>query len=279
MLVLKCGRFSIDLSRPRIMAIINVTPDSFSGDGLGRDVDAALRRADEAVAAGADFLDLGGESTRPGSESVSEQEELDRLVPLVERLAGYPVPISIDTVKPAVMRASLAAGATLINDINGFRAPGAVDAVAGTGAALCVMHMQGEPRSMQANPHYDDVVAEVLGFLAQRVAEIESKSVARERILIDPGFGFGKTLDDNLALFRALDRFAATQRPVLIGVSRKSMLGAITGRPVGERMPASVAAALLAVVRGAHVVRVHDVAATRDALAVWEAIENITGTN
>lgn len=276
MKILKCGRFELDLARPRIMAIINVTPDSFSGDGLGRNLDAALRRCEEAVKAGADLLDLGGESTRPGSESVSEQEELDRVVPLVERLASWEVPVSVDTVKPAVMRATLAAGASLINDINGFRAPGAIEALRDSEAAACVMHMQGEPRSMQAQPKYEDVVGEVLDFVAQRVAELQRQGIETGRITIDPGFGFGKTLDHNLALFHALDRFAATPWPVLIGVSRKTMLGAITGRPTGERTTASVAAALMAVERGARIVRVHDVASTRDALAIWEAVENVT---
>lgn len=272
MAVLKCGRFELDLERPRIMAIINTTPDSFSGDGLGHDLDAALRRCESAVAAGAHILDIGGESTRPGSESVSEQEELDRVIPLVERLADWPVPVSIDTVKPAVMRASLAAGASLINDINGFRAPGAIEAVRDSDAALCVMHMQGEPRSMQAAPHYDDVVGEVIEFLNMQVRALEAQGVAKARILLDPGFGFGKTLEHNLALMRALDLFLETGYPLLIGVSRKSMLGAITGRGVEERTTASVAAALVAIERGARIVRVHDVAATRDAVAVWEAV-------
>lgn len=273
MAVLKCGRFDIDLERPRIMAIINTTPDSFSGDGLGHDIDAAMRRCEAAVAAGAHILDIGGESTRPGSESVPEQEELDRVVPLVERLADWPVPVSVDTVKPAVMRASLAAGATLINDINGFRAPGAMEAVANSDAALCVMHMQGEPRSMQAAPHYDDVVGEVLDFLDHQVSALRTHGVAKERILLDPGFGFGKTVEHNLALMRALDRFLATGFPVLIGVSRKSVLGAVTGRAVADRVPASIAGALIAVERGARIVRVHDVAQTRDALTVWEAVQ------
>jgi dihydropteroate synthase len=273
---LKCGRFSIDLSRPRIMAILNLTPDSFSGDGFARNLDAALRYAEGAVKAGADILDLGGESTRPGAESVSEQEELDRVLPVAERLADWPVPLSIDTVKPSVMRAALDAGASMINDIRGFQAPAAVDAVRASNAALCVMHMQGEPRSMQSAPHYDDVVAEVGDFLEGRVRALVEQGIEADRIVIDPGFGFGKTLVHNLALFRALDRFVATQRPVLIGVSRKSMLGAITGRDVNERAAASVAAAVLAVDRGARIVRVHDVAATRDALAVWEAVRNVT---
>ena len=275
MQVLRCGRFRLELDRPRIMAIVNVTPDSFSGDGLGRDLDAAVRRAQAAVDAGADLLDIGGESTRPGSEPVSEQEELDRVIPLVERLAGWAVPVSIDTFKPVVMRESLKAGASLINDINAFRAPGAIDAVRDSEAALCVMHMQGEPRGMQSDPRYDDVVAEVLEFLDRRVRALADEGVGRDRILLDPGFGFGKTLEHNLALFRALDRFVVQDYPVLVGVSRKSMLGAITGRPVGERVHGSVAAALIAVERGAQIVRVHDVAATRDALKVWQAVTGV----
>ncbi|NMG15790.1 dihydropteroate synthase [Aromatoleum bremense] len=275
MQVLRCGRFRLELDRPRIMAIVNVTPDSFSGDGLGRDLDAAVRRAQAAVDAGADLLDIGGESTRPGSEPVSEQEELDRVIPLVERLADWAVPVSIDTFKPAVMRESLRAGASLINDINAFRAPGAIDAVRDSEAALCVMHMQGEPRGMQSDPRYDDVVAEVLEFLERRVRALTDKGVGRDRILLDPGFGFGKTLEHNLALFRTLDRFVAQDYPMLVGVSRKSMLGAITGRPVGERVHASVAAALIAVGQGAQIVRVHDVAATRDALKVWQAVTGV----
>lgn len=272
---LKCGRFELALERPKVMAIINLTPDSFSGDGLDLDLDAALRRVDAALAAGADLLDLGGESSRPGAPSVSEQEELDRVIPLVERLAQCPVPVSVDTVKPAVMRAAVAAGASLINDINAFRAPGAVDAVRASDVALCVMHMQGEPRTMQVAPGYEDVVLEVRSFLDARVSALRDEGVALERLLVDPGFGFGKTLEHNLALLRALDRLTVSGLPVLAGLSRKSMLGVLTGRPVTDRMPASVAAALLAVERGARIVRVHDVAATRDALTVWEAVEGL----
>jgi dihydropteroate synthase len=272
MQTLTCGRFRLALDRPRIMAIVNVTPDSFSGDGVGSDLDAALRRAEVALAGGADLLDVGGESSRPGAAPVAEQQELDRIIPLVERLAGCPVPISIDTVKPAVMRAAIAAGASLINDINAFQAPGAIEAVREGDAALCVMHMRGEPRSMQVDPRYDDVVAEVGAYLDERVSALRAYGVAAERLIVDPGFGFGKTLEHNLALLGALDRFAASGLPVLVGMSRKSMLGAITGRPVGERVMASAAAALLAVQRGASIVRVHDVAATRDALAVWQAL-------
>lgn len=269
---LQCGRFTLDLSRPRIMAIVNVTPDSFSGDGLARNVDAALASAEAAVAAGADLLDIGGESSRPGAAPVSEQEELDRVMPLVERLAGWGVPVSVDTVKPVVMRAAIAAGAAMINDINAFRSDGAVEAVAGSDAALCVMHMQGEPRTMQRAPHYDDVVADVLAFLDERMSVLRAADVVDQRVVLDPGFGFGKTLEQNLELLRNLERFRAAGLHVLVGISRKTMLGTITGRPVGERVAAGLAAALLAVERGARIVRTHDVAATRDALAVWSAL-------
>ncbi|HRP95227.1 MAG TPA: dihydropteroate synthase [Rhodocyclaceae bacterium] len=254
------------------MAVVNVTPDSFSGDGLAGRLDAALARAEAALAAGADILDVGGESSRPGAEAVSEQEELDRLLPVVERLASWPVPVSVDTVKPAVMREVLRVGASMINDINGFREPGAVEAVADAQAALCVMHMLGEPRTMQVAPHYDDVVAEVAAFLAARAHVLRASGAAPERICLDPGFGFGKTPADNLALLREIGRIGALGYPVLAGLSRKSLIGHITGRPVGQRTAGSVAAALLAVEHGARIVRVHDVAETRDALKVWEAV-------
>ncbi|MBL8442431.1 MAG: dihydropteroate synthase [Zoogloeaceae bacterium] len=273
MTTLTCGRFALDLTRPRIMAIINTTPDSFSGDGLANDLDRALARAEQALAEGAEILDIGGESSRPGSEPVSEQQELDRVMPLLEHLVGGPVPVSIDTVKPGVMRAALAAGASMINDINGFRAEGAVEAVAPGNAALCVMHMQGEPRTMQADPRYDDVVSEVRDFLHARVAVLSDAGVADNRILFDPGFGFGKTIEHNLAMLRDIGRFGERGFPVLAGLSRKSLLGVLTGRPMGERTIASVVSALIAVQRGARILRVHDVAPTRDALKVWAAVE------
>lgn len=273
MTTLICGRFALDLTQPRIMAIINTTPDSFSGDGLANDLDRALARAEQALAEDADILDIGGESSRPGSEPVSEQQELDRVMPLLERLAGGPAPVSIDTVKPGVMRAALAAGASMINDINGFRAEGAVEAVAPGSAALCVMHMQGQPRTMQADPRYVDVVREVSDFLDERVAVLRKAGVAPDRIVLDPGFGFGKTIEHNLAMLRDIGRFGERGFPVLAGLSRKSLLGVLTGRPMGERTMASVVSALIAVQRGARIVRVHDVAPTRDALKVWAAVE------
>lgn len=270
--VLRCGRFRLDLGRPRIMAIVNLTPDSFSGDGFDRNLDDALACAEAAVEAGADMLDIGGESSRPGADPVSEQEELDRILPLLERLVSWPVPISVDTVKPVVMRAAIDAGASMINDINAFRAESALEAVCDSEAALCVMHMRGEPRTMQHAPHYDDVVAEVRVFLAERIAVLRAAGVDDDRIVTDPGFGFGKTLEHNLTLLRRMYELRELGFPVLAGLSRKSMLGAITGRPVDQRGVASVAAALLAVDLGARIVRVHDVTATRDALTVWDAV-------
>ena len=271
---LTCGRFTLRLDHPYVMAIINVTPDSFSGDGVGHDLDAAMARAEQALEAGAEILDIGGESTRPGSPAVSEVEEIDRVVPLVERLQGFNVPLSVDTLKPGVMRAALAAGADLINDVNGFRAPGAFEAVVDSNAALCVMHMQGTPQDMQVAPVYADVVREVTDFMLDQARALEAAGVARERIVLDPGFGFGKTLEHNLTLFRALEDMGQHGYPLFVGVSRKAMMGQLSGRSVpAERMVASVAAALLAAQRGAHIIRVHDVAATCDALKVLHAIE------
>lgn len=276
MTLLHCGRFQIDLSQPKVMAIINLTDDSFSGDGLHGDVSAALARAERALEEGADMLDIGAESSRPGSAPVPEAQELERVVRFVERARDWQVPLSIDTLKPAVMRAALEAGADMINDINAFRAPGAVEAVAASAAGLCVMHMQGEPRTMQADPRYDDVVAEVSAFLDERVAALQAAGVAPERIVLDPGFGFGKRTVHNFTLLRELARFGEGGLPVLAGMSRKSMLGAVTGREVDARMAASVAAALIAVQRGAAIVRVHDVAPTIDALKVWQAVSTLS---
>jgi dihydropteroate synthase len=255
------------------MGVVNVTPDSFSDGGRFLDPQAAAARARALVEEGADILDVGAESSRPGARGVSAAEELARLMPVLEGLRDCPVPVSVDTTKPEVMRAAIAAGASMINDIGALRAPGALEAVAASGAGVCLMHMQGEPRTMQQSPSYGDVVAEVSAFLAERAAAAEGSGIARERIVVDPGFGFGKTVAHNFELLRKLDRIAALGLPVMAGWSRKSTLAAITGRDADDRLAASLAAALLAVERGARIVRVHDVAATRDALQVLAALD------
>jgi dihydropteroate synthase len=254
------------------MGIVNVTPDSFSDGGRHLLRDAAIAHAHQLISEGADILDIGGESTRPGAQAVSVQEELDRVLPVIEGLRGVAVPLSIDTFKAEVMQAALIAGASMVNDINALQQPQALQVVAASDAAVCLMHKQGKPQTMQLEPNYQDVLQEVLDFLRNRVVVVESAGVARERILIDPGFGFGKTLVHNLTLLRQLARFSELGVPLLAGLSRKSMLGMITGQEVNKRVPASVAAALIAVQRGAHIVRVHDVEATRDALKVWQAV-------
>lgn len=251
------------------MGILNVTADSFSDGGRWVDPARALEHALQMREQGADLIDVGGESTRPGAQPVPAQAELARVIPLVEALAKAGVPVSVDTMKPEVMRAAIAAGCAVINDVNGFRAPGAVEAVAASGVGLVAMHMLGEPRTMQEAPAYRDVVAEVRNFLAERASLLQAAGVARHRIALDPGFGFGKLLEHNVALFRGLPELVALGYPVLVGVSRKRMIGAITGREVGERMPGSVAAALVAVEYGARIVRVHDVRETVDAINVW----------
>lgn len=273
MTYLRCGNFELPLNRPLLMGIVNLTPDSFSGDGLVGDVDRAIFHARQQFEAGSDILDIGAESSRPGAIPTSEDEELRRLLPVLKDIANWGVPVSVDTYKPGVMRAALAAGASMINDISGMRHPDAIAAVAGSDCAVCLMHMQGEPGSMQRAPEYRDVVAEVRTFLASAIDRCRRAGVADDRLVLDPGFGFGKTLEHNLALFSALTAVAADELPVLVGVSRKSMLGVITGRPVEQREAASVAAALLAAQKGAKILRVHDVAGTKDALAVWAAIE------
>ncbi|WP_029681054.1 dihydropteroate synthase [Thioalkalivibrio sp. AKL19] len=282
--VLQCGERTLDLGQARIMGILNVTPDSFSDGGRYARVDEALARARALVAQGADILDIGGESTRPGAEPVPLEEERRRVLPVIEALyAELAVPLSVDTMKPALMREAVATGAGLLNAVNGFRAEGAlavaVEAARERGVALCAMHMQGEPQSMQRSPHYDDVVADVGAFLDQRAAELMAAGVSRGQILLDPGFGFGKTLEHNVALFRGLPRLAAAGLPLLVGVSRKSMIGQLLGdRPVAERDPGSAVAALLAAQAGARVLRVHDVSATRDALALYSVL-NADGDN
>lgn len=272
MIRLYCGRQTLERDRPVVMGIVNLTPDSFSGDGLGGDAGRAIAHAWSQLEAGADLLDLGAESSRPGAPPVAAEDEIRRLVPVLRALRDCGAPLSVDTCKPEVMRAVLAEGASVINDIRGLETPGALAAVAGSDCALCLMHMQGEPRSMQAAPAYGDVVGEVAAYLRDRLVAAEAAGVARARCWIDPGFGFGKTVEHNFALFRALPVLAAGSVPVLVGVSRKSMLGAITGREVGDRLPASLAAAVLAAQAGAAVIRVHDVAATIDALKTWRAL-------
>ena len=273
-MILHCGKFHLDLAHPKVMGIINVTPDSFSDGGRYVSSAAAIEHAQQLIADGADLLDIGGESTRPGAAEVSEQEELDRVLPVIEGLRGCEVPLSIDTWKPGVMRAALKAGASLVNDVNALQARGALQAVADSDAAVCLMHKQGTPQTMQQQPRYADVVAEVCGFLRARIAAAETAGIARARIVIDPGFGFGKALTHNLDLLRHLEALRALGVPVLAGLSRKSMLGALTGRAVDDRVAASVAAALLAVQRGAAIVRVHDVRETVDALKVLMAVNS-----
>ena len=253
------------------MGILNVTADSFY-DGSRVDADAALAHARRMIVEGARIVDVGGESTRPGATPVDDATELARVLPVVEALAREGVCVSVDTMKPAVMRAALDAGASMINDVRALQASGALEVVAASAAAVCLIHMQGEPRTMQAQPRYGNVVAEVRRFLDQRAQACREAGIAAERIVVDPGFGFGKTLAHNLDLLRHLDDFAHLGYPVLAGLSRKSMIGAITGRDVGERLAGSVAAALAAAFRGARILRVHDVRETVDALAVWRAL-------
>ena len=275
---LHCGKLILALDRPLVMGIVNVTPDSFSDGGHHLQRDAAIAHAQQLIAEGADILDIGGESTRPGAQPVGVQEELDRVLPVIEALRGISVPVSIDTCKPQVMREAIAAGAQMVNDIDALQDAAALNAVAAGDAAVCLMHKQGTPQNMQQQPRYRDVVAEVSGFLRERIAAAEAAGIARERIVADPGFGFGKTLAHNLGLLRELGQLRDLGVPVLAGLSRKSMLGAITGQDVNHRVSASVAAALIAVQRGAAIVRVHDVRATVDALKIWNAV-NSQGRN
>lgn len=271
---MRAGRFTLALTRPLIMGIVNVTPDSFSDGGRFLDPQAAIDHGRRLADEGADILDVGGESTRPGAVAVDAAEELRRVLPVVEALARGPVPVSVDTSKPEVMRAAIGAGASMINDVYACRMPGALEAAQAGGVAVCLMHMQGEPRTMQIDPRYDDVVAEVVQFLDMRADAAMRAGIPRDRLVLDPGFGFGKSPAHNLALIRALPRVCALGYPVLVGLSRKSLLGRIVRRTSGERVHASVAAALAAVARGASIVRVHDVAATHDALSVWHAIQD-----
>jgi dihydropteroate synthase len=266
---LSCGHYTFSLDRPLIMGVVNVTPDSFSDGGLYATRDAAVAHAKVLIEEGADILDIGGESTRPGAAPVTLDEERRRVLPVIEALAGCGVPISVDTRKPELMREAIAAGASLVNDISAAETEGALEAVAAGSAAVCLMHKQGEPQTMQQAPQYEDVVAEVRDYLAARAETAIAAGVERNRIILDPGFGFGKTYRHNLALLHSLAELTALGFPVLAGLSRKAMLGKITGREPAQRVYASVAAALYAAERGARILRVHDVTATRDALAVW----------
>jgi dihydropteroate synthase len=293
---LRCGRFSFSLSHPIVMAILNITPDSFSDGGRFATRDAALRRADAIVKEGAQIIDIGGESSRPGAPALSLGEELDRVMPIVEALHGSGIALSVDTYKPEVMRAALAAGADMINDIRGFSEDGALEVVSKSECAVCVMHMRGDPRTMQEAPEYEDVVTEVREYLDRRVIALESAGVSRERIVVDPGFGFGKSVEHNYRLLRELPMTSPGGLPILVGMSRKSMLGAVLptqtagahdygggGGSTGDersdvassRLIASVSAAVCAAERGAAIIRVHDVAATLEALAVWRAMSDV----
>lgn len=269
----QCGRYGFDLdARPLVMGILNVTPDSFSDGGRFQSLEFAVSRAEEMILDGVDLIDIGGESTRPGSPAVPLDEELRRVIPAVYALRDLGKPLSIDTYKPEVMREAILAGADMINDINAFRAPGALAAVADSDCGLCVMHMQRSPETMQQNPEYTDVVEEVIGFLRERIDAMAAAGIDRKRICVDPGFGFGKTVEHNFALLRSIGKMQQELGlPVLAGLSRKSMIGAVTGKPLEQRLAGSLAGALAAVAHGARIVRVHDVAETVDAFKVWQA--------
>jgi dihydropteroate synthase len=268
-----CGRYQLDLSMPRVMGIVNVTPDSFSDGGKFDTTEKAVAHALQLVEEGADILDIGGESTRPGATPVSLEEELNRVVPVIEALSKVAnVPLSIDTYKPAVMRAAIAAGADIVNDVRALQEPGAMEIVAASKVGVCLMHMQGIPQTMQVNPQYEDVVREVNGFLVERLAAAEAAGIVAERVILDPGFGFGKNTEHNLQLLQTLDQTLQIGRPLLVGLSRKSVLGQITGGDVYVRLHASLAASVISTMKGARIVRVHDVKATVDALKVVAAV-------
>jgi dihydropteroate synthase len=270
-----CGRFEFTLERPILMGIVNVTPDSFSDGGEHATAQQAIAHAHRLVSEGAQILDIGGESTRPGATPVSAADELKRVLPVIKGLRESGVAISVDTCKPEVMRAVLDAGADLLNDVTGFRDPLSVQVAANhPSCGLCVMHMQGEPRTMQQAPFYQDVVQDVKSYLLTQARLLEESGVQSHRISLDPGCGFGKTLEQNYMLVKRLDEIVQAGYPVLLGVSRKSMIGTVTGQPVTQRLAGSIAAALAGVARGAAIIRVHDVAETRDALNVWSAVEH-----
>ncbi len=273
---LQCGRYRLPVAdashRPLVMGILNVTPDSFSDGGRHASLELAITHVENMIAEGVDLIDIGGESTRPGAPAVSVEEELRRVMPVIFALRDCGRPLSVDTRRLAVMRAAIDAGVDMINDIDAFRSEGALSLLSDSDCALCIMHMQGQPQSMQQAPHYDDVVAEVRAFLAERIDAALKAGIARQRLCIDPGFGFGKTLDHNLTLLQHIGSMqTALNVPLLAGLSRKSMIGQITGQPIEKRMAGSLAAALLAVQQGAKIVRVHDVAETVDAMKVWHA--------
>ncbi len=270
--MLRCAGRQLDLDSPRVMGVINMTPDSFSDGGRYAGVDSALAEAHRMLEAGAAIIDIGGESTRPGASPVRTEEELRRVVPLVREVARLPIVVSVDTSNPEVMQAAIDAGAGMINDVRALTVPGALRVVARSDAALCLMHMQGEPASMQQGPAYDDVVTEVVAFLRQRVDDCRSSGIGPERLVVDPGFGFGKSIEHNLELLRRIADVVAIGLPVLVGLSRKSMLARLTGRAPDARVAGSVALALLAVQAGARIVRVHDVPETVDALKIWAAV-------
>ena len=280
---LQCGRFRLTIDgpafRPLVMGVLNLTPDSFSDGGRFASLDAAITHAEHMIESGVDIIDIGGESTRPGAEPVPVSEELRRVMPAIYALRDCGKPLSIDTRRPEVMREALAAGVDMVNDINGFREEGSLSLLRDSDCALCIMHMQGEPQTMQQDPQYVDVIAEVSRFLAQQSEAAVAAGISRKRLCIDPGFGFGKTLEHNLTLLARLGKLqSALGLPLMAGLSRKGMIGTLTGKPAGERMAGSVSAALYAVAQGARIVRVHDVAETVDALKVWQAAANVTST-
>ncbi len=268
---LRCANLSLDLSTPKVMGILNVTPDSFSDGGKFSHIDAALHHAQQMIDEGADIIDIGGESTRPGASPVPLQEELQRVIPVIQALSGCAVVLSVDTYKPEVMQAAIQAGVHMVNDVFALRQPGAIEAVKDSQVALCLMHMQGTPQTMQIEPSYQDVVAEVGQFLSERVAVLKQSGVSTERIVIDPGFGFGKKTTHNLSLLKHLEQLRLDGLPILAGLSRKSVLGKIVGQDEAGRLYASIAASVLAVSHGANIVRVHDVKATVEALKVTTA--------
>jgi dihydropteroate synthase len=273
-MILLCGNYTLQLNRPYVMGIVNVTPDSFSDGGQFTQTHLAVEHALSLVAQGADILDIGGESTRPNATPVSLDEELSRVIPVIETLAKQvAVPISIDTYKPVVMQAAIAAGASIVNDVRALQEDGAMEVVAASNAGVCLMHMQGTPQTMQINPEYQDVVNDVCDFLNQRLDVCVAAGISKQRICLDPGFGFGKTREHNIKMIQQLDAFVSLGQPLLVGLSRKSVLGQVTGNDVDARVYASVAAAVISAMKGAKILRVHDVKATVEALKVVAAIQ------